>query len=159
MVSLASVPRDSRTQSRLSLVASGRISLSNANALWPNWEILVILVHKKRDSNECPAGLDMAVQACQIIPTELLPLHRLIPLKEPSLFQTLHIMVGLLNIGFSAVLCASVAAAWEIRDTYFPFWFGGLVIKQLLPFYFAIFEFQLCILNACSKSLGMVYID
>lgn len=66
-----------------------------------------------------------------------------VPFKEPPLaaviltrvlpffhlLQTLHIVIGLLNIGFSAILCTGSGASWDIRETYFPFWFGAVVNK------------------------------
>lgn len=40
-------------------------------------------------------------------------------------------MIGLLNIGFSVILCTGRGASWDIRETYFPFWFGAMVNKWL----------------------------
>lgn len=56
-----------------------------------------------------------------VILTRVLPFFHLL--------QTLHIMIGLLNIGFSVILCTGRGASWNIRDTYFPFWFGAMVNK------------------------------
>lgn len=47
--------------------------------------------------------------------------------------QTLHIMVGLLNIGLGLILHASGGGSWRQMDyTYFPFWLGGMVSKLML---------------------------
>ncbi|XP_044063816.1 membrane-spanning 4-domains subfamily A member 8-like [Siniperca chuatsi] len=44
-----------------------------------------------------------------------------------SVLGALQIMIGLLNIGFGAILCASRGgSSWEMDFTWFPFWLGGL---------------------------------
>lgn len=53
------------------------------------------------------------------------------------LFQTLHIMAGLLTILFSIVLVSGVGTSFLLRETYFPFWFGPLVTRRLLQFQFS----------------------
>uniref|UniRef100_UPI0037E7DC68 membrane-spanning 4-domains subfamily A member 6C-like n=1 Tax=Semicossyphus pulcher TaxID=241346 RepID=UPI0037E7DC68 len=46
-----------------------------------------------------------------------------------SVLGTLHIMVGLLNLGLGAILIASGAGSWwQMDETKFPFWLGGLFI-------------------------------
>ncbi|CAF90099.1 unnamed protein product [Tetraodon nigroviridis] len=45
-----------------------------------------------------------------------------------SLLGTLHILAGLLNILLSVILCAGGRYPWPIRESYFPFWIGGMYI-------------------------------
>ncbi|XP_061918342.1 uncharacterized protein LOC133659724 [Entelurus aequoreus] len=46
-----------------------------------------------------------------------------------STLGALHIMVGLLNIGLGTILlCTGPASWWQMNDTAFPEWLGGLFI-------------------------------
>lgn len=56
-------------------------------------------------------------------------------------------MIGLLNIGFSVILCTGRGDSWEIRDTYFPFWFGAMVNKWL---FISISQYLLSVLSAAN---------
>uniref|UniRef100_A0A671W8P7 Transmembrane protein 176l.4 n=1 Tax=Sparus aurata TaxID=8175 RepID=A0A671W8P7_SPAAU len=47
--------------------------------------------------------------------------------SSQSVLGALHIMVGLLNIGLGAILCAG-ASWWQIDESGFPFWLGGIFI-------------------------------
>ncbi|XP_035527841.1 transmembrane protein 176A-like [Morone saxatilis] len=52
---------------------------------------------------------------------------RRIQRTSQSVLGALHIMVGLLNIGLAAILCASRSgSSWQMDSSLFPFWFGGL---------------------------------
>ncbi|XP_023140388.2 transmembrane protein 176B isoform X2 [Amphiprion ocellaris] len=54
---------------------------------------------------------------------------RRIQRTSQSVLGTLQIMVGLLNLGFGAVLFGSEGGVgWQIRHTVFPFWLGALFI-------------------------------
>lgn len=84
-----------------------------------------------------------------------------VPFKEPPLaavtltrvlpffhlLQTLHIMIGLLNIGFSVIFWTGPGASWEIRDIYFPFWFGAMVNKWL---FISVSQYFLPVLSAAN---------
>ncbi|KAM6994699.1 uncharacterized protein LKV04_007043 [Tautogolabrus adspersus] len=46
-----------------------------------------------------------------------------------SVLGALQIMIGLLNIGFGAILCNTGAGSWwQMDETKYPFWMGGLFI-------------------------------
>ncbi|TNN02139.1 hypothetical protein fugu_009626 [Takifugu bimaculatus] len=66
-----------------------------------------------------------------------------------STLGTLHIVIGLLNIGFSVILCTGSGASWDIRETYFPFWFGAVFI----------FLGAMCIFSERRPSPGLVFLN
>ncbi|KAM9852059.1 uncharacterized protein ACBR49_005167 [Aulostomus maculatus] len=46
-----------------------------------------------------------------------------------SILGALHIMVGLLNIGFGVILtCSRGGSSWQMGETAFPYWLGGLFV-------------------------------
>eukprot|EP00066_Takifugu_rubripes_P014147 XP_011603413.1 PREDICTED: membrane-spanning 4-domains subfamily A member 12-like [Takifugu rubripes] len=66
-----------------------------------------------------------------------------------STLGTLHIMIGLLNIGFSVILCTGSGDSWAIGETYFPFWFGAVFI----------FLGAMCIFSERRPSPGLVFLN
>ena len=48
--------------------------------------------------------------------------------------QALHIMIGLLNIGLGEILISSGATWWQMDESEFRYWLGGMVSKLLLYF-------------------------
>lgn len=54
---------------------------------------------------------------------------RMVQRTTQSLLGALHIMVGLLNIGFAAILCCSGGgSSWQMDSSGFPFWMGGVFV-------------------------------
>ncbi|XP_020500131.2 membrane-spanning 4-domains subfamily A member 6C [Labrus bergylta] len=48
--------------------------------------------------------------------------------SSQSVLGALQIMIGLLNIGLAAILCSGSGSRWQMDESKFPFWMGGLFI-------------------------------
>ncbi|KAF7643212.1 hypothetical protein LDENG_00243420, partial [Lucifuga dentata] len=53
---------------------------------------------------------------------------RRIQSNSQSVLGSLHIMVGLINIGLGATLCSGGGSGWQMYGTLFPYWFGALFL-------------------------------
>ncbi|MED6278641.1 hypothetical protein CHARACLAT_026018 [Characodon lateralis] len=53
---------------------------------------------------------------------------RKIQRKSHSVLSAMEIMIGLLIIGFGAILRASTSTDWRLNNTEFPYWLGALFI-------------------------------
>uniref|UniRef100_A0A3P8U5X4 Transmembrane protein 176l.4 n=1 Tax=Amphiprion percula TaxID=161767 RepID=A0A3P8U5X4_AMPPE len=89
---------------------------------------------------------------------------RRIQRTSQSVLGALQIMVGLLNLGFGAVLFGSEGGVgWQIRHTVFPFWLGALVILTLVlnlaGVAFAITAIVMYSINVANIYLGYWYCD
>lgn len=55
--------------------------------------------------------------------------HLKVQKPSQSILGTMHIMVGLLNMGLAAILLGShIGSWWQMDESGFPFWMGGLFV-------------------------------